>query len=96
MEVLNPIYVAANMTALAKMTILNIHFTLTSKLDGLDRMFPFGERDISEWVSRYEPKHNYAGVLIRFVGNPHVYQAPESNYFIAACAIRAHEALFNV
>ena len=23
------------------------------------------------------------GVLIRFVGNPHVYQAPESNCFIA-------------
>ena len=28
MEVLNPIYMAPNMTALTKMTILNIHFAL--------------------------------------------------------------------
>ena len=35
-------------------------------------------------------------VLIDFAGNPHVYQAPKSNCFIAALAISAHEALFNV
>ena len=34
-------------------------------------------------------------VLLRFVGNPHVYQAPESGCFIAARAIGAHEALFH-
>ena len=28
------------------------------KRDGIDRMFPFAKRDISEWVSRYEPKNN--------------------------------------
>ena len=26
--------------------------------DGVDRMFPFAKRDISEWGSRYEPKNN--------------------------------------
>ena len=35
-------------------------------------------------------------VLIRFAGNPHVYQAPARNCFIAARAIWAHEVLFNV
>ena len=35
-------------------------------------------------------------VLIDFAGNPHVYQTPESNCLIAALAISAHEALFNV
>ena len=34
------------------------------------------------------------GVLIKFVGNPRVYQAPKSSCFIAARAIGAHEALF--
>ena len=28
------------------------------KGDGVDRMFPFAKRDISEWGSRYEPKNN--------------------------------------
>ena len=28
------------------------------KRDGVDRMFPFARRDISEWGSRYEPKNN--------------------------------------
>ena len=28
------------------------------KCDGVDRMFPFAKRDISEWGSRYEPKNN--------------------------------------
>ena len=31
MEVLNPIYIAPNMTVLAKMTILNIHFVHKSE-----------------------------------------------------------------
>ena len=31
MEVLNPIYMAPNMTAFAKMTILNIHFALPNE-----------------------------------------------------------------
>ena len=38
---------------------------------------------------------NY-GVLIRFVGSPHVYQVPESNCFIDACAIWAPKLLFNI
>ena len=29
------------------------------KRDGVDRMFPFAKRDISEWGSRCEPKNNY-------------------------------------
>ena len=52
--------------------------------DGVNRMFPFAKRDISEWGSRYEPKIINRGFLIRFVGNPHVYQALESSCFIAA------------
>ena len=32
--------------------------------------------------------------LVWFVGNPHVYEAPESSCFIAARVIGAHEALF--
>ena len=58
MEVLNPIYMAPNMTALTKMTILNIYFALfcLMKRDGVNRMFPFAKRDISEWGSRYESK----------------------------------------
>ena len=31
MEVLNPIYMASNMTALSKITILNIHFALSNE-----------------------------------------------------------------
>ena len=41
MEVLNPIYMAPNMTVLTKTTILNIHFHCVMKRDGVDRMFPF-------------------------------------------------------
>ena len=46
------------MTALTKMIILNIHFVFLMKRNGVDRMFPFAKRDISEWGSRYEPKNN--------------------------------------
>ena len=35
-------------------------------------------------------------ILIWFVDNPHVYQAPERSCFIAARATGAHEALFNL
>ena len=35
-------------------------------------------------------------ILIRFVGNPNVYQAPKGSCFIAACAIGEHEKLFTV
>ena len=47
MEVLNPIYMAPNMTALTKMTILNIHFALfyLMKRDGVSRMFPLAIRE---------------------------------------------------
>ena len=60
MEVLNPIFMAPNMTALTKMTNLSIHFALfcLMKRDGVNRMFPFAKQDISEWNSRYEPKNN--------------------------------------
>ena len=62
MEVLNPINMAPNITALTKMTkrqkfwIFILYCLMTS--DGVDRMFLFSKRDISEWVSRYEPKIN--------------------------------------
>ena len=35
-------------------------------------------------------------ILIRFVGNRHVYLALDGNCFIAALAIWAHEVLFNI
>ena len=62
MEVLNPLYMARNMTAPTKMTtiqkilILILHCVM--KRDGVDRMFPFAKRDISKWRLRYEPKNN--------------------------------------
>ena len=61
MEVLNPIYMAPNMTALTKMTkrqklwIFILHSLI--KCDGADRMFPFAKQN-SEWGSGYEPKNN--------------------------------------
>ena len=60
MEILNPIYMALNITVLLKMTILNIHFALfcLMKRYGVNRMFPLAKRDISEWDLRYEPKNN--------------------------------------
>ena len=63
MEVVNPIYMAPNMTALTNIISQNV---------------------INQ------------GVLIRFVGNSHAYQAPESNCFIAARAISASKVLLNV
>ena len=53
---------APNMTALTKMTkgqrfgIFILHCLM--KRDGVDRMFPFSKRDISEWGSKYQPKNN--------------------------------------
>ena len=65
------------------------------KCDSINRTFPFAEWDISEWGSRYEPKNNKLGmVLIRFVGNPHLYEAPKSSCFITTHAIGAYEAPF--
>ena len=65
------------------------------KRDGVNWLVPFAKRDINRGL-RYEPKSNQPRViLIRFAGNLHVYQAPESSYFIAARAIGVHEALFN-
>ena len=62
MEVLNPIYLTPNMTALTKMTKRQKLwiFILGSlmKRGGVDRMFPFAKRDISAWGSRYELKNN--------------------------------------
>ena len=66
------------------------------KREGVDRMFPFEKREISEWDSRYELKIINRRVLIRFLGNPNVYQATESNHFTAVRAIGAHKALFDV
>ena len=56
---------APKMTALTKIIILNIHFALfcLMKLDGVNRLFSFAKRDISEWCSRYEAKNNLPGVL---------------------------------
>ena len=57
---LEPIYMAPNMTVLTKMAkrqkfwIFILHCLM--KRDGVDRMFPFIKRDISEWDSGYEPK----------------------------------------
>ena len=65
------------------------------KLGGVDSMFLFAKRDIIEWGSRSQ-KVTSRVVLIRFGGqeyflkyvhNPHIYQALESNCFIAARAI---------
>ena len=52
MEVLNPVYMAPNMTAPTKMTVRRkfcifiLHCLM--KRDVIDRMFPFAKRDISE------------------------------------------------
>ena len=62
MEVLNPIYMTPNIAVFTKMTkrqkfwIFIFHCLM--KRDGIDRMFSFAKRDISEWGSRYEPKNN--------------------------------------
>ena len=61
MEVLNPIYMSPNMTALTKVTkrqkfwVFILHCLM--KRDGIDRMFPFAKQDISERGSRYEPRN---------------------------------------
>ena len=103
MEILNPIYMALNITVLLKMTILNIHFALfyLMKRYGVNRMFSLVKRDISEWDSRYEPKNNQPADLNKAcrqppLPSPHVYQAPEVAVACAAHAIVAHEALFNL
>ena len=44
------------MTKIQKILIFILHCLM--KRDGVDRMIPFAKRDISEWDSKYEPKHN--------------------------------------
>ena len=60
MEVLNPIYMAPNLTELTKMTKRQKFWIFIShclmKRNGVDRMFPFKKRDISEWDSGNEQK----------------------------------------
>ena len=64
MEILNPIYMAPNVTALTKTTKrqkIECSFCLFNclmKHDGVDGMFSSVKRDISEWGSKYEPKNN--------------------------------------
>ena len=70
MEVLNPIFLTPNMTAIKKTTkspkfIIYIYIYIyifilhnLMKSDGFDRMFPFAKGGISEWGSRYVPKNN--------------------------------------
>ena len=63
------------------------------KRDSVDRMF--AKRHISEWGSNMSQNVINQGVLIRFIDNPHVYQARENNCFITARKIWVHEVLFN-
>ena len=60
MEVLNQIHMVPNLTALTKITILNINFSLFCLIKRYDvnKMFPLEKRDIREWDSRYEPQNN--------------------------------------
>ena len=66
------------------------------KCDSVDRMLPFANETLVNRVQNMGQNVINRGVLIRFVGNLHVYQAPESNCFITAHTIWVHEALFNV
>ena len=52
MEVFNPI----SLTKKQKFWVFILHCLM--KRDGVDRMFPFANWDISEWGLRYEPKNN--------------------------------------
>ena len=82
MEALNQIYMAPNIRTLTKITILNNDFALfcLMKRDGVNRMIPLAKRDISELdIQDMSQKIINRRVLTRFVGNLHVYQAPESS-----------------
>ena len=54
MEVLNPIYMTPNMTALTKMKKRSCFM----KGDCVDRMLPFAKQYISKWGSKYDSKNN--------------------------------------
>ena len=54
MEVLNPIYMIPNMTALTKMTKRSCFM----KGDCVDRMLLSAKRYISKWGSKYDSKNN--------------------------------------
>ena len=81
------------MTALMKMTIWNIHFALVMVLI---ECCHFQNETLVNGIQDMDQKILNRAVLIRFVGNPYVYLAPESNCFIAAVAIGVYEALFYV
>ena len=82
---------APNMTALKKMTIMNIHFASL-----LIECFHLENETLVNGVQNMRQNVINRGVLIRFVGNPQAYQAPEINCFVAARANWAHEVLFIV
>ena len=93
MEVLNPIYMAPNLTELTKITKRQKFWIFIShclmKRNGVDRMFLFKKRDISEWDSGNEPKIiNWRSY--KACRQLHAYEAPKSNCFITARAIGAH------
>ena len=38
-----------NVTALTRMSVLNVHFALSITRDGVERVFQFSKRDSIEW-----------------------------------------------
>ena len=52
------------------------------KSDGVDRMFPFAKRDISEWGSRYEPKNNQPGGLSDLQATPMSIKHPQVTFLL--------------
>ena len=95
MEVMNPIYIAPHMTTLTKMTILYIHFTLFYPMKG-DVVIECLRLEEDPLVNGMSKKIINQAILIRSVGNLHVYETPENSFFIAAHAIWAREAVFNL
>ena len=57
-----------------------------------------GVQDMSQNVLNQGVIIKFGGLeyLPKYVGNPHFYQAPKSNCFIAALAIETHESLFHI
>ena len=78
MEVFTTIYMVSNMTPLTKMIILNIHFPLfcQMKLKSVKQCFHFENDTLVNKVQDMTQKIIYWRILIMFVGNPQVYQAP--------------------
>ena len=95
MEVLNPIYMAPNMTAITRMTLIFILHCITNMILLIGCFHKKNETLVNR-VQDMSRKVITSGVLIRFgnreyspkyVGNSHIYQPPESNCFIADRAI---------